>query len=125
MEDSGQHHAPTALSWENNIRLPFNKALGEYHNRSGQSERRKLSCSCRESNHDYLDVKPVALSLYRLCYSSSYYQVNTSEIITVAGFKTRQNIQCSTPETLHQTRIGSEYCLDVFKNTGEDYDDVP
>jgi len=41
MEVSGQHHALTALLSENNIRLPFNTALGESHSRSGHSEMRK------------------------------------------------------------------------------------
>jgi hypothetical protein len=83
-----------------------------------------MSGSCRQSNHDSLGVKPVALSLYRLHYLCSYYQVYTSEIVTFVGFKTRQNIQNITPETLHQTWIGSDYCLDVFKSTHEAYDDV-
>jgi hypothetical protein len=46
-------------------------------------------------------------------------------IRTVAGFKTRQNFPNITPEMLNQTWIGTEYCLDVFKNTREAYDDVP
>jgi len=124
MEVSGEHHAPTVLSWENNIRLQFNKALEESHSRSGHSERRKSLVSCREPNHNFLNVKPVGLSLYRLRYPCSYYHLYTSEIIIVAGLKTRQNIQNINPETLHQTWIGSEYCLDVFKNTREAYDDV-
>jgi hypothetical protein len=46
-------------------------------------------------------------------------------IITVTGFKTRQSIQNIAPERLDQTWIGSEYCLDVFKNTREAYDNAP
>jgi len=89
---------------------PFYRRLGGPQGRSGRAE--NLVPNGIRSRI----VQPVVSRYTDWATRSTYYHVYTSEIIRVSGFKTRQNLQNITPETLHNKWIGSEYCLDVFKN---------